>query len=223
MIDIDLLLALGAIYKKVSAGETIFNEGQSCFYYYQLVSGKVRWVNFNDEGHECIHSIIEPGESFGELPLFDDESYAATAIADEESIILRLNKSSFFELLKQNSSIHFAFTRLLSKRLRSKFLIIKYFATHCPETRIATLINHLKAEHRNFCGKCDQLKLTRQQIADMTGLRVETVIRTMRLMHDKGELVIAKGKVYCKDMIEVVPSPSHSPKERELTALNQSI
>jgi CRP/FNR family cyclic AMP-dependent transcriptional regulator len=38
----------------------------------------------------------------------------------------------------------------------------------------------------------------------MTGLRVETVIRTMRLMHEKGELVISKGKVYCKDMIEVI-------------------
>ena len=81
--------------------------------------------------------------------------------------------------------------------------IIKSFASNCPEYRIATLLNYLKAENRNFCSTCSQLKLTRQQIADMTGLRVETVIRTMRTMHDKGELVIARGKVYCRDMIEV--------------------
>ena len=43
---------------------------------------------------------------------------------------------------------------------------------------------------------CNQLKLTRQQIADMTGLRVETVIRAMRNMHEKGELTIEKGKVF---------------------------
>lgn len=207
MIDIDLLLALGGIYKKVSAGETIFNEGQLCFYYYQLVSGEVRWINLDYAGNECIHSIIEPGESFGELPLFDEESYAATAIANEDSIVIKLHKNSFIELLKEDSALHFAFTRLLTKRLRFKFLIIKSFATHSPETRIATLINQLITDHKNFCGKCNQLKLTRQQIADMTGLRVETVIRTMRHMHDKGELVIAKGKVYCKDMIEVSTSP----------------
>ena len=207
MIDIDLLLALGGIYKKVSAGETIFNEGQLCFYYYQLVSGEVRWINLDYAGNECIHSIIEPGESFGELPLFDEESYAATAIANEDSVVIKLHKNSFIELLKEDSALHFAFTRLLTKRLRFKFLIIKSFATHSPETRIATLINQLITDHKNFCGKCNQLKLTRQQIADMTGLRVETVIRTMRHMHDKGELVIAKGKVYCKDMIEILTSP----------------
>ncbi|MBK6635666.1 MAG: hypothetical protein IPG38_16460 [Chitinophagaceae bacterium] len=31
----------------------------------------------------------------------------------------------------------------------------------------------------------------------MTGLRVETVIRTMKNMQLKGELQISKGKVYC--------------------------
>ena len=95
MIDIDLLLAWGAAYKKISAGETIFNEGQSCYFYYQLVSGKVRWANVDDSGKECIHAIVEPGESFGELPLFDDSLYAATAIADENSIVVRLFKPIF--------------------------------------------------------------------------------------------------------------------------------
>ena len=204
MIDLDLLLALGAAYKKVSAGESIFKEGQTCFFYCQLVSGKIRWVNIDDEGRECIHSIVEPGESFGELPLFDDEPYAATAIADEDSIVIRFHKSSFLDLIKENSELNFAFTRLLSKRLRFKLLIIKSFASHRPENRIATILNYLKAENKNFCGDYNQLDLTRQQIADMTGLRVETVIRTMRNMHEKGELVITKGKVYCKDMIEVI-------------------
>lgn len=204
MIDVDLLLAWGAAFKKVCAGEIIFKEGQACHFYYQLASGKVKWINIDDEGKECIHSIIEPGESFGELPLFDDEPYAANAIADTDSIVIRLHKPTFLELLKENSEINFAFTRLLSKRLRFKLLIIKSFATHCPEKRIASILNHLKAENKNFCTTCNQLKLTRQELADMSGLRVETVIRTMRNMHDKGEIKIAKGKVYCNDMIEVI-------------------
>lgn len=204
MIEIDLLLAWGAAFKKVSAGEIIFSEGQPCHFYYQLVSGKVRWGNIDDEGKECIHSIVETGESFGEMPLFDDGPYAATSIAIEDSVLIRLHKPTFLELLKENSDINFAFSRLLSKRLRFKFLIIKSFATHCPGKRIAIILNYLKSENKNFCPQCNQLKLTRQELADMTGLRVETVIRTMRTMHEKGELKIVKGKVYCKDMIEVI-------------------
>ena len=206
MIDIDLLLAWGAAYKKIAANEIIFHEGQSCTFYYQLVSGKVRWVNIDDDGKECLHSIVEAGESFGELPLFDDEPFAASAIAEENSLIIRLHKPTFLHLLKENNDLHFEFTKMMTKRLRFKFSIIKSFASHCPEVRIAALINKLKSDKKHFCNDCSQLDLTRQQIADMTGLRVETVIRTMRTMHDKGELKISKGKVYCNNMIELIAS-----------------
>jgi CRP-like cAMP-binding protein len=202
LINIDVLLAWGAAYKKVSAGEIIFKEGQPCFFYHQLVSGKVRWVNIDDEGKSCIHSIIEPGESFGEFPLFDDGPFAANAVADEDCIVIRLHKPTFLQLIRENPAIHLAVTQMLSKRLRYKFAAIKSFAAHCPEEMIATLLNQLKSEKKNFCSDCNQLNLTRQQIADMTGLRVETVIRTMRTMHEKGYLVINRGKVYCKDMIQ---------------------
>ena len=197
MIDIDLLLAWGAAYKKVSAGEMIFREGGNCSFYYQLVSGKVRWVNINDEGREFIQTIIEPGECFGELPLFDDEPYAASAIADDDSVIIRLHKITFLQLIKENPEIHFAFSKLLTQRLRFKFLVLKELATHNPESSISTLLSYFKEHEKNICTKCNRLKLTRQQIADMTGLRVETVIRTMRNMHSMGLLRIDKGKVYC--------------------------
>lgn len=197
MIDIDLLLACGAVYKKISTGEIIFQEGTQCHFYHQLVSGSARWVNVDDEGNEFVQTIIDPGECFGEMPLFDNGLFAATAIAEEDSVIIRLNKTSFLQLIKENPEIHFSFSQLLAKRVRFKFLILKSLARHSPESRITTLLGYLKTENKNFCPKCNQLKLTRQQIANMTGLRVETVIRAMRHMHEKGELVIEKGKVYC--------------------------
>lgn len=197
MVDIDLLLAWGAAYKKVTIDEIIFKESTNCQFYYQLISGRVRWVNIDEEGREFIQTIIDPGECFGEMTLFDDGPFCASAIAEEDSVIIRLHKPSFLQLIKENPDIHFAFSKLMAKRVRFKFLLLKSLALHAPEARIATLLNYLKKENKNFCLNCNQLKLTRQQIADMTGLRVETVIRTMRNMHEKGELIIDKGKVYC--------------------------
>ena len=197
MIDIDLLLAWGAAFKKIPKGTIIFREGTTCCFYYQLVSGRVRWLNINEEGKEFIQTIIEPGECFGELPLFDNESYAATAIANEDSVVIRLHKPVFIQVIKENQDLHFKFSRLLAQRIRFKLMLLKSFASHDPENRINTLLNYLKKENKNFCTGCSQLRLTRQQIADMTGLRVETVIRSMRHMHEKGELLINKGKVFC--------------------------
>ncbi len=196
-IDIDILLAWGGAYKKVSAGEIIFHEGMESSFYYQLVSGKVRWVNINNAGKEFIQTIIEPDECFGELPLFDGEPFAASAIADQDSVIIRLHQSTFHQLMKENPDLHFDFTKLLSQRLRFKFLILKELANHNPENSISTLLGYFKKTKKNICIKCNLIKLTRQQIADMTGLRVETVIRTMKSMQLKGHLQITKGKVYC--------------------------
>jgi CRP/FNR family cyclic AMP-dependent transcriptional regulator len=196
IIDINILLAWGAVYKKMGRGEVIFSEGSECSYYNQLVSGIVKWVNIDDDGKEYIQAMIEPGECFGELPLFDDGIYAASAIAEEEVVLIRLRKNTFLQLIKEHNEIHFVFTKLLAKRVRFKFLLLKSIAYHAPEVRISTLLSYLKKEHKNFCANCNQLKLTRQQIADMTGLRVETVIRSMRSMHDKGDIVIERGKVF---------------------------
>lgn len=196
MIDTDLLLAWGATFKKVPKNYTIFNEGDTCRFYYQLVSGRVRWLNINEEGKEFIQAIIYPGETFGEISLFDDEPYAAAAIADEEAVLLRLHKPVFTQLIKEYLDVHIKFTYLLAQTVRFKFMLLKALACSDPENRINALLKHLKKENKNFCIDCDQLNLTRQQIADMTGLRVETVIRSMRHMHERGELLITKGKVH---------------------------
>lgn len=197
MIDTNLLLAWGATYKKVAAGETIFWEGTEAHFYYQLDSGSVRWMNITDDGKEFIQSMIEPGESFGDFPLFDGLPYAATAVANKDSVILRLGKNTFQQLLKEQPEIHFKFSKMLTERLRFKFMFIKELANANPERTIKSLFNYFKANGRHICSGCNRVQLTRQQIADMTGLRVETVIRTIRHLNVKGLLTIDKGKVYC--------------------------
>lgn len=197
MIDIDTLLAMGAAYKKVAADETIFHEGSMCSFYYQLVSGAVRWINVDDEGNEFIQNMVVPGECFGEIPLFDGDPYVASAVAETDSVLIRLHKSVFHQLITERPDIHFAFSKLMSERLRFKFILMKELAVHDPERSVNTLIQYLKKNQKYVCGKCNKVMLTRQQIANMTGLRVETVIRTIRNLHDKGVLTIDKGKVFC--------------------------
>ena len=197
MIDIDSLLAMGAAYKKVDAGEMIFREGTSASFYYQLVSGRIRWVNINEEGKEFIQNIIDPGECFGELPLFDGQPYAASAIADTDSIVIRLHLSTFHKLITEKPALHFSFTKLMAERIRYKFFLLKVLSSHDPEYSIMCLFNYLKQTKKNICTTCNKVNLTRQQIANMTGMRVETVIRSIRHLHEKGQLHIEKGKVYC--------------------------
>jgi CRP-like cAMP-binding protein len=99
--------------------------------------------------------------------------------------------------LKENFEIHFGFTQTLAKRLRFKSVISKEISSYGPLHRISTLLKEYKKNHGITSVQFHKIDLTRQQIADMTGLRVETVIRTIRQMQEDGLVKIEKGKVYC--------------------------
>jgi CRP/FNR family cyclic AMP-dependent transcriptional regulator len=196
MIDTNLLLAKGASYKKLISGEILFAEGEHCEYYYQVVKGQVRWVNYNKEGDEYLQTVVEKGESIGELPLFDGGVYAATAIANKTSLVLRLTKKAFDELLTEKPQIHFAFSKLLTERLRFKFFLLKEIANHDSEKIIAALLSYLHEKKDHVCSICSQVRLNRRQLSEMTGLRVETVIRVMRHLNEKGIIQIHNRKAY---------------------------
>lgn len=70
-------------------------------------------------------------------------------------------------------------------------------AQQSPENRILKILDYLKFEVNHiitpFGYKTD---LTRQYIADLTGLRVETVIRTLKELEQKNEVKIINRKVY---------------------------
>lgn len=204
MIDPKVAIEYGAVTKHYNKGQLIFQEGTACVCYHQVVSGRVRWSNIYEDGKEFLQTMVEAGESFGELPLFDGEPYAATAIAEENCEILRMPKTRFHDLLREHPDFHFAFSELLASRIRYKFFIAKEITHREPEHRIEAIISYLKAHQRNICPECLLLKLTRQQIADMAGLRVETVIRAMRKMHEEGKILIRKGRVYLGDMTAVI-------------------
>lgn len=199
MIEEKLLVEWGAEFKEFTKNEVIFWEGDSCHYYFQLISGTVKWVNLGDDGKEYLQTVIYPNQCVGELPLFDDGVYAATAISTTKSVLLRLPKRSFKTLLEEYPKIHFSFSRLLTERLRFKFYLLNKMATDQPEKLIVGLLDYFKLNQIHISPDESLVILTRQQIADLTGLRVETVIRVIRNLHMSGKLTIKHGKIFYEE------------------------
>jgi CRP/FNR family transcriptional regulator, cyclic AMP receptor protein len=198
MLDINLLLATGATYRNCSRNEIIFNEGNSPFFYYQLVQGRIKLVNFNESGRECIQDFIEPGESFGEIALLEKTDYVVTAIVETDVLIIRLPKNDFNAMIMQYPGCCYDLMQILCRRLRFKTQLVKDLYNYSPTSRIKSFITYIKGQNKFICPATKKLMLTRQQIADMTGLRVETVIRTFKNLHRESIVRIdEKGKVYC--------------------------
>ncbi|TYP72236.1 Crp/Fnr family transcriptional regulator [Aquimarina intermedia] len=199
MIPEDILNAVGAELKSFSKGELLFTEGSEPLFYYQIKSGAIKMNNYNDDGKEYIQGIFETGKSFGEPPLLAKVPYPANAEAIVESKIWRLPKIEFISLLSNHPDIHITFTTLLASRLYYKAVMVSEISNQEPEHRILRIIDYMKKQSGNVDQRATQsyrVDLTRQQLADLTGLRVETVIRTIKKLENKGELYIKNRKVY---------------------------
>jgi CRP-like cAMP-binding protein len=102
MIIEDLLISFGAETKEYKAGSLIFREGEFSKFYYQIEKGKIKLNNYTESGKEFIQNIFSRGHSFGESLLFVDRPYPMNAVAIEDSSVLRLPKSNFLKLIKEN-------------------------------------------------------------------------------------------------------------------------
>lgn len=197
MITIRLLEEYGGIIKHFKNSELIFEEGMQPLHYYQIISGEVKMNNYNDEGKEFIQGIFYKDQCFGEPPLFIDQVYPANAVAVIDAEIITITKNKFLELLKNNSDISLKIIKNLSQRLYYKSVMAAEISSQDPEHRVLRLIDY-SIEQLNFKKEAAGflINFTRQQIGDLTGLRVETVIRAIKSLEKKGDLKIINRKVY---------------------------
>jgi CRP-like cAMP-binding protein len=197
MIPTELLLDFNADIKEFQKDDIIFSENNSARNYYQVKNGIVKMNNYNDDGKEFIQGIFYKEQSFGEPPLFIDINYPANAVAIEKSEIYILPKDRFFTLLKNHSDIHLNITKNLAKRLYYKAIIASEISSQEPGHRILRFFDYLKHDIYKLEGKFTlKIEHTRQQISDLLGLRVETVIRAIKQLEKQGEVKIEKRKVY---------------------------
>lgn len=195
-IDLDILFTWGAVAKKYKKNDIIFYEEDRALFYYQIIEGSVRMYNSNDEGKEFTQGVFCNGNSFGEPPLFINEVYPTTAIASQDSTIIKLSKEKLMKILEDYPSIKLSFLELMAKRIYNKTVSTRQIINQKPEHRIKSFLENYKKQNQLCCTEKHFIPLTRQEIADFTGLRVETVIRTLSEMNKSNKVSIDKHKLY---------------------------
>ncbi|MBB6369937.1 Crp/Fnr family transcriptional regulator [Chryseobacterium shigense] len=191
----DILYSYGGEIRQYKKGELIYREGDHALYYFQIVNGKVKLNNYDEEGKEFIHNIFGGKQSFGDSLLFLDKFYPTNAVCIGPSEIIRVPKEQFLKLIKTEPKFSLEMNACLSQRLYFKAIMLQSMASLNPASRLTGLLDYLKSYHDDSCGSCFQVELTRQQIANLVGLRVETVIRALKKMGKEGYITIENRKI----------------------------
>lgn len=193
-IDIDVLMNYGATIKTIKKGEFLYVEGDEARFYYQVKEGNIKVLNMNNEGKELIQGIYIDGESFGEPSLFIDRTYISSAYAVVDTTIVKLHKEKYLKLIDDYPEVARLILKCFAKRLYDKATTTQILMSHTPEDKIIGFLKKIKSEEKSL-SPC-LVPYTRQQIADFTGLRVETVIRTLSRLNTQQKVEIVNHKVY---------------------------
>lgn len=107
----------GELGKVYSDGEVIFQEGEEGDRMYVVQSGRVRITKKSPAGELPI-AILETGEIFGEMALFDRLPRSATASSIGNTRILGIDKKKLFQTIDRDPSLVFRLIESMSSRIR---------------------------------------------------------------------------------------------------------
>lgn len=190
-----ILYKAGASLEIFGMDDIIFKEGSAPKFYFQIIEGSVKLNNYSEGGKESIQLILEKGNSIGESLLFVEKLYPVNAVATSVCSVLKLEKGLFFNLLNEHPQICLDMNRNISNSLYFKFIMNQNNSSQDPVVKLITLMDYLKSLQPQQEPFTFQVPLTRQQMANLTGLRVETTIRTIKIMEKERIVKIQNRKI----------------------------
>ncbi len=102
---------------EIAAGETLMHQGDRGDSMYLSISGRLRALVRDDDGVERVVRELGRGEVIGEMSLYTGEPRSATVVAIRDSVLVRLAKADFTNLLASSAQMSISLTRQMIKRL----------------------------------------------------------------------------------------------------------
>jgi CRP/FNR family transcriptional regulator len=182
--------------------ETIFNEADPPDYLYIVTKGKVKITKTSQDGKEIILEIISPNNIFGGVAVIKGFPYPANAVAMEDSEVLRIYRNDLLRLMDRFPTMMYCIAMDLGERMRGSHETLKNIALERVEARIASLLLKLADNlgKESAGGIAIDMRLTKQDIAEMVGTTVETSIRTMTKLKKSGLIKETEGRIVITDI-----------------------
>jgi CRP/FNR family transcriptional regulator len=195
--ELDPYLTRESVKKK----KEIFTEGDQPEWFYIVSKGKVKITKLSQEGKEIILELISPTDIFGGVAVLRNFPYPANAVAMEDSEILKISRKNLMRLVDRFPNLMYCIALQLGDRMKSSYDSLKNIALERVEARIAALLLKLanKVGEETKEGLLIDMRLTKQDVADMVGTTVETSIRTFSKFKKQGLLSDTDGKIIIKD------------------------
>lgn len=185
--------------RRVDSGHELVHDGDETDDVYFIVSGKVRATIFAVSGKEVAFRDLGPGESVGDLSAIDGERRSATVVALEESTVLTMSATAFWQILDGHPSVARIMLKELTAVIRALSDRVVEYSTLGVKNRIHAELLRL-AEPRDPSEGVIHPAPTHAEIASRISTHREAVTRELRHLVTQGVLARESGGMIVKDL-----------------------
>lgn len=188
-------IAKRAVEMHFSTAEMLFFSGEAARGLFVVVNGKVRVFQHNAEGREQVMHVDTIGATIGEVPVFDDGPYPASAIAEEDTDVLFLDKNDIRQFCIEHPAFALKALKMMAERVRRHARLVEVLSFHEVGQRLALfLLAEAEKARTDAAERVDfRLVLSNHEIATRIGSVRDVVSRALARLQNEG-LVVVKAR-----------------------------
>ncbi|MFW6221742.1 MAG: Crp/Fnr family transcriptional regulator [Fibrobacterota bacterium] len=168
--------------KHVTKKQILFLEGDAGHSIYILVTGCIQLYKTSAEGKPIVIKIINPGEMFAEVILFEKNTYPVNAVALKTGMVYMIPKHQF-KCLIANESFRDDFMAAMMRKMRYLAQQIHSLSVHDVEDRLVLFLKE-QIGTRNQA----TIALTKRDVANAIATTPETLSRLLVRLKKEGTL-----------------------------------
>ena len=158
--------------------QILYAEGQRPKAVYYIKNGKVKTYKTNEDGKELITNIYSTGDFFGYTYILEEINYKENAQVLEDAEIIHIPKEDFNALIACDAQVAKQFIKLVAHNVLEKEESLLNLAYSSLRKKVAyqlmQMFDKFNAEKNN-----NTIHLSRENLAQATGIATESLIRTL--------------------------------------------
>jgi CRP-like cAMP-binding protein len=191
------VIAQAAREQRVARDTMLFHQDEPATTFALFIEGQARLIQITPEGSQVILGFLGPGQVFGIIAAIEHATYPLTLHTVTDCTILAWDRGTLLDLLEQFPLLSFRALQMVAGRFVQLQNQHRELATERVERRIARALLRLVPQMGRTVaeGVVIDLRLSRQDLADLTGTTLYTVSRTLSHWEKQGLVQSGRERV----------------------------
>jgi CRP/FNR family transcriptional regulator len=214
-----LLLRVGSTRRRVRRGEYLFHAGAPFHALHGIRAGSFKTVVLTEDGREQVTGFHMAGDVLG-LDCVGSDVCGGDAIALEDSEVVEIPFAELDALAGRDPALQRELFKLLAGEIQRERSLMILLGSMRAEERLAAFLLNLsrRLSARGWSATHFLLRMTREEIGSLLGLKLETVSRILSRFQAEGLIAVRNREITILEMCALKAVIGRADGRREASA-----